>query len=227
MRIAVRVFLVFSIVAASLTAMTPAAFTQGQQGLNDGMVASAAVEVPELVKRLGLSPGMTVADIGAGFGAWTVAFGRYLGPTGRVYATDVGERQLAFLREYAAKEGLTNITVLAGAERSTSLPDACCDAILIRDAYHHLTQPVDVVRSMAAALKPGGRLAVIDFPPRPNSPIPDGVPANRGGHGVPMEIVVSEVSANGFTVVSQHPQWSPTSQPNDLFLVVFSKNWAP
>lgn len=199
------------------------ASAQGQQRLSDAMIKSAATEVPELVKQLDLKPGMAVADIGAGFGAWTVAFGKYLGPQGRVYATEMAEHQLTFLREHSAKEGLTNVTVLVAGERSTGLPDACCDAILVRDAYHHFTQPVEVVRSMAAALKPGGRLAIIDFRPRPNSSVPEGVPANRDGHGVPMEIVINEVTANGFTLVSQHPQWSSTSQPANLFLLLFKK----
>jgi len=209
--------------AAALVASPPAR-AQGQQGLSPGMVSSAAAEVPDLVKRLDLRPGMTMADIGAGFGAWTVAFAKHLGPGGRVYATEMGERQLAFLREYSAKEGLTNVTVLTAGERATGLPDACCDAILVRDAYHHFTQPVDLVRSIAAALKPGGQLAIVDFPPRPNSRIPEGVPANRVGHGVPMDVVISEVTANGFTIVSQQPKWSPSSQPADLFLLVFKKN---
>jgi len=216
-----------ALVGFALTAaigLSPTALAQGQQGLSNAMVTSAAAEVPELVKRLDLKPGMAIADIGAGFGAWTVAFGKYLGPQGRVYATEMGERQLAFLREVSAKERLSNVTVLVAGERSTGLPDACCDAILVRDAYHHFTQPVDVVRSIAAALKPGGRLAIVDFPPRPNSGVPDGVPANRRGHGVPMEIVINEVTANGFTVVSQDPQWSPTSQPANLFLLLFRKN---
>jgi predicted methyltransferase len=196
---------------------------QGQQGLTEGMVTTAAREVPELVKLLELKPGMTIADIGAGFGAWTVTFGKWLGPNGRVYATDIGEKQLAFLREYAKKEGLNNVTVLAGAERSTNLPAGCCDAILIRDAYHHLTQPADILRSMVAALKPGGRLAVIDFPPRPNSEVPAGVPANRGGHGVPPEIIASEVTAAGLKQVTTNPKWSAQGQPGDLFLIVFEK----
>jgi len=224
MRSFARTLVIVSLVTSSIAAQAPTPTMQGQQGLSDSMVASAALEVPDLVKRLGLSPGMAVADIGAGFGAWTVALARHVGPTGHVYATDIGERQLAFLREYAGKEGLTNVTVLAAGERSTNLPLACCDAILIRDAYHHLTVPIDVVRSMAASLKPGGRLAVVDFPPRPNSTIPEGVPANRGGHGVPMDLVISEVTANGFTLESQHPQWSPRSQPAGLFLIVFRKN---
>lgn len=224
MQLLARVLLVCSVISASLAAQAPAPPMQSQQGLNDGMVASAALEVPDLVKRLGLSPGMSVADIGAGFGAWTVAFGRYLGAGGHVYSTDIGERQLAFLRQYTAKEGLTNVTVLAAGERSTNLPAACCNAILVRDAYHHFTQPNDVVRSLAASLKPGGRLAIVDFRPRPNSMTPSGVPANRGGHGIPMDVVVSEVTSHGFTLVSQEPQWSPKSQPADLFLLIFRKN---
>jgi SAM-dependent methyltransferase len=224
MQVLVRTLLACCVAASSLAAQAQAPAMLGQQGLNDGMVASAALEVPDLVKRLGLSPGMTVADIGAGFGAWTVAFGKYLGPGGRVYATDIGERQLAFLREYSAKEGLTNVTVLAAGARSTNLPTACCDAILVRDAYHHFTEPIDVVRSLAASLKPGGRLAIVDFPPRPSSSTPEGVPANRGGHGVPIGIVIGEVTANGFALVSQESQWSPKSQPADLFLLHFRKN---
>jgi SAM-dependent methyltransferase len=140
-----------------------------------------------------------------------------------VYATDIGEKQLAFLREYTTKEGLTNVTVLTGAERSTNLPAGCCDAILIRDAYHHLTQPGDILRSMAAALKPGGRLAVVDFPPRPNTEVPAGVPANRHGHGVPPEVVIEEVNAAGLATLSVNPQWSAQSQPSDLFLLIFRK----
>ena len=224
-----RTFAAACLVATSLTAAfaqqtaAPAPQAQGQQGLTEAMTKSAAVEVPRLVELLQLKPGMTIADVGAGFGAWTVAFGKWIGPNGRVYATDIGEKQLAFLRESTKQAGLANVVVLAGAERSTNLPPGCCDAILIRDAYHHLTEPAEILRSMAASLKPGGRLAVIDFPPRPNTEVPAGVPANRKGHGVPPEVVTSEATAAGFTVVSTEPKWSANSQPNDLFLVVFRK----
>ena len=216
---------VFAIVLfTSLSAQQAAAPPQGgQQGLTDAMIKTAAIEVPRLVELLELKPGMTIADVGAGFGAWTTAFSKWIGPSGRVYSSDIGEKQLAFLRETTKRDGLTNVTVLAGAERSTNLPAGCCDAILIRDAYHHLTQPNDVLRSVAASLKPGGRLAVIDFPPRPNSEVPAGVPANRIGHGVPPDVVIQEVKAAGLTMVSQNPQWSAQSQPNDLFLVIFRK----
>ncbi len=193
-----------------------------QTGLTEGQIASARIEVPELVRLLDLKPGMTVADVGAGFGAWTVQFAGVVGPAGHVYATDIGEAQLSALRDYAAREKLTNVTVVAGATETTNLPAACCDAILIRDAYHHLTHPDAIVRSLAASLKPGGRLAVIDFPPRPNSEVPAGVPADRGGHGVPSAIVEREVSTV-LTHVRTLSDWSPKSQPASLYLVLFRK----
>jgi ubiquinone/menaquinone biosynthesis C-methylase UbiE len=151
-----------------------------------------------------------------------VRFAKAVGPSGRVYATDIGPAQLAALRESVKRDGLTNVTVIEGAVATTNLPSACCDAILIRDAYHHLTEPAAIVKSLAAALKPGGRLAVIDFPPRPNSDVPSGVSADRLGHGVPPEVVQREVSAV-LTHLHTITNWAPGSQPASLYLVLFRK----
>ena len=196
--------------------------TAQQTALTDAQIKSAEIEVPQLVELLELKPGMTVADVGAGFGAWTMRLARELGPAGRVFATDVGAAQIAALRDVTQRERLTNVTVIEGAVSSSNLPPLCCDALLIRDAYHHFTEPEALIRSFAASLKPGGRLAVIDFPPRPNTEVPSGVPANRGGHGVPPEVVQREVGAM-LTHVRTLPAWSPTSQPASLFLLLFRK----
>lgn len=215
---------VYALIAViSLSASLVGQQQPGPQGATEAQVKSAQIEVPQLVARLELKPGMTVADVGAGFGAWTVALAKWLGPDGRVYSSDVGAQQLKILREAVQRERLTNVTILEGSERSTNLPAGCCDAILIRDAYHHLTQPMDITRSFAASLKPGGRLAVIDFPTRPDTEVPAGVPANRGGHGVPPEIVVKEVTAAGLTHVRTDANWSPDSQPAMLFIALFRK----
>jgi precorrin-6B methylase 2 len=210
------------VAAASLVFLVLARAAAQQTALTEGQLKAAEIEVPRLVELLELKPGMTVADVGAGFGAWTMRFSRWLGPTGRVYATDIGAAQLASLRESVQREQLTNVTVLAGASNTTNLPALCCDAILIRDAYHHLTEPDAIVRSFAASLRPGGRLAVIDFPPRPKTDVPAGVPANRGGHGVPPEVVQREVGAV-LTHVRTIPTWAADSQPASLYLVLFRK----
>lgn len=183
--------------------------------------AEAERDVPLLAEVLELKPGMTVADVGAGGGAMTVVFGKWLGPSGRVFATDITERALRQTRDYAKSEALTNVTVLEGAAAATNLPLACCDAIFMRDVYHHITQPEAFNKSLAASLKPGGRLAVIDFPPMPGSKLFPGVNPNRGGHGIPPAIVESEVSAAGFTHVKTADHWP--EEKNILFLVLFRK----
>jgi precorrin-6B methylase 2 len=210
------------IVVAATLALAVSSLAAQQSGLTQGQIATAEVEVPLLVEILGLKPGMTVADVGAGFGAWTIRLSKWIGPSGRVFATEIGASQLASLRESVKREALANVTVVEGAATSTNLPAQCCDAIFIRDAYHHLTAPQEVLQSLAVALKPGGRLAVIDFPPRPNSALPDGVPKDRAGHGVPSDVVEREGRAV-LTHLKTMTEWSPKSQPASLFLVLFEK----
>lgn len=183
--------------------------------------AAAESDVPELVKVLGLKPGMTVADVGAGFGAMTVVLGKWIGD-GRVFATDIGQNQLKVIREYVEKEGLKNVTVLEGAAAATNLPAACCDAIFMRDVYHHITAVEAFNKSVLASLKPGGRLAIIDFPPQPGSKLPAGVPANRGGHGIPPAVVVEELTAAGLTHVSTNENWPPGAK-TPFHLTLYTK----
>ena len=183
--------------------------------------AQAEREVPQLAEVLELKPGMTVADVGAGGGAVTVVLGKWIG-SGRVFATDIGAPQLALIRDYVMREGLSNVTVIEGRAASTNLPDACCDAIFLRDVYHHLSDPEPFNKSLLASLKPGGRLAVIDFVPDQGSKTPAGVPANRrrARHRTPM--VISEVAAAGLTHSNTIEDWPP-GERNPLFLVLFRK----
>jgi predicted methyltransferase len=183
----------------------------------------AAREVPQLAELLALKPAMIVADVGAGGGAMAMTMAKWLGPLGRVYATDIGSQQLAEIRVAVAQGALPNVVVLEGAESSTNLPSGCCDAIFLRDVYHHLTRPHEFDDSLLAALKPGGRLAIMDFPPEPGSSIPAGVPADRGGHGIPAVIVSTEVTRAGFRHLKTMPRWPPDDDRGRLFLVMFEK----
>lgn len=181
-------------------------------------------EVPSLADVLELKPGMTVADVGAGFGAWTVTMARRIGPSGRVYATEIGAEQLAAIRDAVARDRLENVMVLEGSAGSTNLPDGCCDAVFLRDVYHHLTQPEAFDKSLVTALKPGGRLAIIDFEPESGSKTPAGVPVNRGGHGISPDLIVSELSAAGLSHVQMMKIWPPGSTGvRPYFLVLFRK----
>jgi predicted methyltransferase len=210
-----------AIVALIATAHTPvfAQLPDAKQVAQER--AAAEIEVPQLAALLELQPGMTVADVGAGFGASTVVLAKWLG-TGKVFATDIGQRQLRAIRDYVEKESLTNVTVIEGAVAATNLPPACCDAIFMRDVYHHVTAVDAFSQSVLASLKPGGRLAILDFVPQPGSKLPDGVAANRGGHGIPTSIVVAEFQAAGFTHVRTVDSWPP-DQKDGLFLVLFRK----
>jgi len=183
----------------------------------------AAREVPKLADVLSLTPGMTVADVGSGGGAMAVSMAKWLGPSGRVYATDVASAQLAEIREYVAREAIKNVVVLEGAARSTNLPNECCDAIFLRDVYHHLTSPQEFDASLLAAAKPGGRVAIMDFPPEPGSKVPNGVPDNRGGHGIPVAQIVSELTQAGFRLVKTIGRWPDDTDRNMIYLVLFEK----
>ena len=182
----------------------------------------AESEAPQLAAVLGIKPGATVADIGTGGGAMAIVLARLVG-SGRLYATDITERSLTTTRDYAKKEGLTNVTVIEGGAASTNLPSECCDALFLRNVYHHVTDPVAFNKSLYATAKPGARLAIIDAPPGSKSELPAGVPANRGGHGVPVTVVIDELTAAGFVHARTIQGWPPGGTYPTVFLVLFEK----
>ena len=215
-RYATRLAIVAFAVAVAVQAQEPDARQIAQER------QAAEAEAPKLVDALGLKPGMTVADVGSGGGAMTVVLGKWIG-SGRVFATDVTQNALRSTREYVKKEGLTNVTVLEGAQAATNLPDACCDAVFLRNVFHHVTDPVPFNKSLSASLKPGGRLAIIDFPPDKGSKLFPGVPANRGGHGIPVSVVVDEMQAAGLTHVRTIDNWPDGDTKINVFLALFQK----
>ena len=173
------------------------------------IVLSAAIasgierETDHLAQILELKPGSTVADVGAGSGELSIAIVKYVGPHGIVYSTEIDPKLLDRIRGKAQRAGARNLVPILGKEHDTELPDNCCDAIFLREVYHHLTDPLGIDRSLYRAMRPGARLAIIDFDPSqlPGEPVPPGVPANRGGHGVPERIVAKELIQTGFEPV--------------------------
>ena len=179
---------------------------------------NAADEIKRLAALMEWKPGTVAADIGAGDGEFTFAAVEHVGATGKVYATEIDAKKLEKLRAQVTKRKLQNVVVVESKEADTHLPTACCEAIFLRHVYHHLTKPVEFDANLVRSLKPGGRLAIIDFPPRSGLDPVEGVPANRGGHGIPQKIVVEELTSAGLQVEKVVPDW-----PNDDYCVLFLK----
>jgi ubiquinone/menaquinone biosynthesis C-methylase UbiE len=183
--------------------------------------AASSDEIARLGRLMGWKAGQTLADVGAGEGEIGIAAAATVGETGKVYLTELDEKKVKGLQEEVNHVGLKNILVVQGAEKDTKLPDNCCDGIILRRVYHHFTAPGEMDASMLRSLKPGGVLVVIDFPPRKwlsESDSLKGVPANRGGHGIPKKILIAELTATGFTVDRIVDDW-----PEDSYCVVFRK----
>lgn len=180
--------------------------------------ASDAEEVARLATLMEWKNGTIVADIGAGDGQFTFAAVEKVGPQGKVFATEIDEKKLADLRAEVKRRNLANVVVVESAEADTNLPGGCCDAIFLRRVYHHLTKPAEFDAKLVSSLKAGGRLAIIDFPPRRGLEPVEGVPANRGGHGIPEKIVVEELTAAGLYVEKEVKDW-----PESSYCVVFVK----
>jgi ubiquinone/menaquinone biosynthesis C-methylase UbiE len=171
-------------------------------------------EMPRLVQALAIEPGKVVADVGAGKGELTVALAREVGPRGHVFSTEIDPARLRRLRAVVVAAKLDNVTVIEAAGGETGLPLNCCDAVVLRRVYHHLIEPAGVNASLLRSLRPGGLLAVIDFPP----PFFLG----RGRFGVPAQDVVSEVSRSGFEPVRLLDDW-PGRGPLASFCALFRK----
>jgi ubiquinone/menaquinone biosynthesis C-methylase UbiE len=116
-----------------------------------------------IVEALAVSPGMTVADIGAGTGLFLPALDREVGPEGWVYAVDISPKFLEHLRERSEREKLARVNVVRGLEDSVALPAASVDLAFVCDTYHHFEYPRSTLDSLHAAIRPGGFLVVVDF----------------------------------------------------------------
>ena len=108
-------------------------------------------------------PGMTVADVGAGTGIFTLPFAEAAGPRGRVYAVDIMPNFLEHIRKQAGAAGLTNVTTVLAAEDSVKLPPSSVDLAFVCDTYHHFEYPNSTLASIHRALRPSGQLIVVDF----------------------------------------------------------------
>lgn len=159
----------------------------------------------DVIKALALKTDAVIADIGAGTGYFSTRFARMM-PAGKIYGVDTERDMVRYLAERAKRESLGNLIALHAAPDNPRIPEKA-DLIIMVDVYHHVTDRKAYFGKLASMLKPGGRLAIIDFtleskvgPPRSAR-----IPANR---------VISELSEAGYSLDQQH-----AFLPNQYFLV--------
>lgn len=116
-----------------------------------------------ILDALGLTQGMAVADVGAGTGLFTLAMAERVGPKGKVYAVDVQSYFLDHIRQKALEAKLDNVALVRAEQGSARLPAGSVDLVLMCDSYHHVEQPAAYLASLEAALRPGGRLVIVDY----------------------------------------------------------------
>jgi len=171
-------------------------------------------EMQRIREVLRLKKGMTIADIGAGNGQLSAALASEVGTGGRIFATDIDRVRVEALGDKFGREQLTNVVVVEGGTSDTRLPPACCDAIVLRRVYHHLTDTAGINASLFRSLRPDGVLAVIDFPPP--------FFLSRGEFGVPTTVVIGEVTRSGFELLRLIDDW-PGRGPLGSYCVLFRK----
>jgi SAM-dependent methyltransferase len=141
---------------------------------------------------IGLKPGMTVAEVGAGTGYVALRMAKRVGPGGQVYANDLQPEMLDKLRQNAVKAGLANVRTVLGGETDPKLPAGRMDLIILVDVYHEFSQPQKMLQGIRAALKPDGRLVLLEYRKEdPSVPI-------RPEHKMSVAEAKTEVEAEGF-----------------------------
>jgi ubiquinone/menaquinone biosynthesis C-methylase UbiE len=160
-------------------------------------------EVARLIRGLDLRPGNVVAEIGAGDGELTLSVAKIVGEAGRVFSNELNQATLATLKAKMSGADAGNVTVVEGRANTANLPDQCCDGIYMRDVYHHFSNPVSMNASIMRALRPGGRLVILEFGPPPGSESADFTRRGEDGqHGITPATLERELKAAGFTIES-------------------------
>jgi ubiquinone/menaquinone biosynthesis C-methylase UbiE len=153
----------------------------------------------QIMDAMGIADASVVGDIGAGSGWFTIRLARRVGPRGLVYAEDVQPEMIAAIKRRVGREGLTNVRPVLGVGSNPRLPAGSLDAVLIVDAYHEMADRVTMLRNLAAALKPQGRIGVVDFKPSGTGPGPS--PEER----VSPDVVVKDAKEAGLRLIRQEP----------------------
>lgn len=153
----------------------------------------------QIMDALGIADASVVADIGAGSGWFTIRLARRVGPQGLVFAQDVQKEMIAAISRRVSREGLSNVRYVLGAGDDPKLQPNTMDAILVVDAYHEVEDRVAMLSGLARALKPQGRIGVVDFKLDGTGPGPS--PEER----VSPDVVVKDAEKAGLRLIREEP----------------------
>jgi ubiquinone/menaquinone biosynthesis C-methylase UbiE len=154
---------------------------------------------------LAIAEGSRVADIGAGSGYFTEHLAREVGPSGRVFAVDISDRALSQLRRLVENESFENVEVIRGEVDDPRLPEGSLDAVLVVDAYHEMTEYAAMLEGMHRALKPGGRLVMLDHVPNDTSLSRARQTAN---HDISSGLAERDIREAGFEVLERDDRFA-------------------
>ena len=157
----------------------------------EGFGRDAWQQPEKVVQSLAIEPGDRIADLGSGGGYFTFRLSRAVGPTGRVFAVDVDKDMLEDLAERVKKDGYVNIEKVLAKYDDPSLPESGVDLIFTSNVYHHIEARAKYFADAARYLRPGGRVAVVDFNGRHWS-------ATFVGHTTPVELIKKEMDEAGY-----------------------------
>jgi len=151
----------------------------------------------EILNALNIKKGQTVADIGAGSGYLTVKLSDRVDATGTIYAADIQQEMLDYISKRLAEKGIKNVTLVLSTMEDPKLPPNSLDLAILLSTYHEIAQPIDFMKKIKLALKPKGRLAILEF--SDESPIGPPIQVR-----LPEDLVIDELKQAGFTLSQRH-----------------------
>ena len=211
-------FQIFSVVFAQSPAPAPVVPSErrktsepytGDLSIFDSPGRDERLQINRVMDILGVTPGKTVADIGAGSGWFTMRAARRVGEAGVVYAVDINPESIRYVGARAQKEQLHNVKTILGKADNPLLPAGAVDAVLLLKTYHEVADPIALMRNLRGALRPGARIGIIDRN------------GNGEDHGVGRDIVLDEAARAGYRLLKQYD--FVKGDKMDYFLVLVPK----